>query len=114
MFQSLGLSLYVSIGLLDPGGVKRSVRVVRSYFRQRADCPLVSRNVLVGSSFVDSGLEGVDREQWGASADEVKTVVAGAPWSCVRIRSRLETKSVTHQCSLQCKYQGRILGALAS
>lgn len=62
MFQSLGLGVYVSIGFLDPGGVKRSVRVVRSDLRQCADCSLVSRNVFAGSSFGDGCLEGVGRE----------------------------------------------------
>lgn len=62
MFQSLSLGLYVSIGFLDPGGVKGSVGVVRSDLRQCADRPLVSRNVFAGSSFGDGCLEGVGRE----------------------------------------------------
>lgn len=86
MFQSLSLGLYVSIGFLDPGGIKRSVRVARSDLRQRADRPLVSRNVFAGSGFGYGCLEGVGREYWGACADEVKTVVAGAPWPGVRIK----------------------------
>lgn len=110
MFQTLSLSLYVSIGFLDPGGVKRSIRVARSYLRQCADRLLISRNVFVDFSFVDGTLEGVDREQWGANADEVKTVIAGTPWSCIRIRSRLETKvsltSVVCNVSIKVEFRG--------